>query len=171
MTLAEAKTLINCDRLNTSQPQTWFDLGCGSGLFSQALDELLPEDCLIYAIDKTFTSFSSNQIRFLQLDFVKGPLPAVSVDGILMANSLHFVKDKLQFLNRIKKFLSAKGIFILVEYDIETSNQWVPYPISFRLTKSLFTQVGFESADKLSEIPSRFNNRRIYSALFYNLAK
>src|SRR5271154_7109047 len=167
MTLIEAKALINCDQLNSSQPQTWFDLGCGSGLFSEALNVLLPESSSIYAIDKKPTSFRSNQIKFLQLDFVKDPLPKISVDGILMANSLHYVQDKRQFLDKIKSNLSSGGVFLLVEYDMETPNQWVPYPISFLSAKDLLKQAGFESVYKISDRPSTFNNRRIYSALFH----
>src|SRR5882762_8715762 len=115
MTLTEAKALINCDRLNGSYSQSWFDLGCGSGLFSEALHGLLPKGSSIHAIDREPTSFSSNQIKFLQLDFVKDPLPKVSVDGILMANSLHYVNDKIQFLAKIKKNLPPDGVFLLVE--------------------------------------------------------
>jgi len=166
MTLAQAKELIKCDPLNASQPQTWFDLGCGSGLFTKALNGLLPQDSLIYAVDKQGTAFNNKDIKFLQLDFVKDPLPNVSVDGILMANSLHYVKDKLLFLTRIKNHLKTRGVFLLVEYDIETSNQWVPYPISLLSAGTLSTQAGFESFAKISDRPSVFNGRKIYSALF-----
>jgi len=168
MTLTEAKALINCDRLHASNPQTWFDLGCGNGLFSEALSGLLPKDSQVYAIDKEPTSFRSNQIKFLQLDFVKDSLPNVSVDGTLMANSLHYVKDKIQFLDKAKKHLLPGGVFLLVEYDMVTPNQWVPYPVSFLSAQELFKQVGFEVVYKISDRPSTLNNREIYSALFSN---
>src|SRR4051812_399784 len=101
MTLSHAKALINSDQLNLSQPQTWFDLGCGAGLFSKALHALLPPGSLIYAIDKQPATFNEKGIKFLQLDFVKDKLPNSLVDGILMANSIHFVKDEAQFLSKI----------------------------------------------------------------------
>jgi len=68
MTLPEAEALINCNHFNAPQPQTWFDLGCGSGLFSEALNRLLPKGSSIYAIDKEPTSFHNSQIKFIQLD-------------------------------------------------------------------------------------------------------
>lgn len=171
MTLTEARGLINCDPLNAAQPQTWFDLGCGSGLFSEALSALLAEGSLIYAIDKRRTTFNDNKIKFLQLDFLKDALPAISVNGILMANALHYVRDQLQFLTWIKSYLSTSGVFLLVEYNTEVSNQWVPYPISLLTAQDLFKQAGFESSVKIAERPALYNNRGMYSALFYNLRK
>ncbi len=168
MTLSQAKALIKCDPLNAPQPQTWFDLGCGSGLFTEALNGLLPEGSLIYAIDKQATTFTNKDIKFLQLDFVNDPLPKVAVNGILMANSLHYVKDKLPFLSRVKNHLGTKGVFLLVEYDIETSNQWVPYPMSFLSARALSRQAGFESFTKINDRPSIFRGRRISAALLSN---
>jgi SAM-dependent methyltransferase len=168
VTLTEAETLINCDRLNTSAAQSWFDLGCGSGLFSEALIGLLPAASLIYAIDKEVTSFHHKQIKFLQLDFIRDPLPGVLVDGILMANALHYVKDKIQFLGKIKKHLRPDGVFLLVEYDMETPNQWVPYPLNLLSAQDIFKQAGLEFVCKINERLSSFNNRKIYSALFQN---
>jgi len=167
MTLPDAKALINCDSLHTPQPQTWFDLGCGSGLFSNALAELLPEESSIYAIDQQPTKFKSKNIKFFQLDFVKDPLPIqLPVNGILMANSLHFVKDKLLFLNKVKDHLLPGGVFLVVEYDMDTPNPWVPYPVGFLSAQDLFKAAGFERGDKISERPSTLNGRNIYSALF-----
>lgn len=168
MTLREAEKLINCNHLNVPQSQTWFDLGCGGGLFSEALNRLLPKGSLIYAVDREPSSFPGNQIKFLQLDFLKDPLPNVSVNGVLMANSLHYVRNKIQFLSKTKKHLLASGVFLLVEYDMQTPNHWVPYPISFSSAQDLFKQAGFEAVYKISERPSTLNKRKIYSALFYN---
>jgi len=168
MTPTEAAALINCDQLRISKLQTWFDLGCGSGLFSNALIGLLPEGSFIYAIDKQLATFNNRQIKFQKLDFIKDQLPNLSVDGILMANSLHYVKDKLPFLIKIKKLLSTKGVFLLVDYDTETSNQWIPHPISFRAAKNLFKELGFDDVYKINERLSIFNEGSIYSAVFYN---
>ena len=123
---------------------------------------------LIYAIDKHTTTFNNKDIKFLQLDFMKDSLPNIAVDGILMANSLHYVKDKLQFLIQIQSYLKTNGVFLLVEYDIETSNQWVPYPMSFLSARALSRQAGFESITKINDRPSIFSGRRIYAALLSN---
>jgi ubiquinone/menaquinone biosynthesis C-methylase UbiE len=168
MTLPEAEELIKCDELNSPQPQTWFDLGCGSGLFSRALAELLPQESLVCAVDKQTAKFKDRKIKFVQLDFVEDPLPKLAVNGILMANSLHYVNDKLQFLNKVKRHLMADGFFLLVEYDIEVPNYWVPFPVSFASAQGLFKQAGFDTIRKISEMPSVLNNRKIYAALFHH---
>src|SRR5262249_27153930 len=121
-------------------------------------------------VDKVSAKFKASEIRFLKLDFVKDQLPGVSLDGILMANSLHFVEDKSQFLTRIKRHLQPGGVFLLVEYDMEVANRWVPYPISLRSAKILFREQGFKEASNIAERPSRFNNAGIYSVLFSDRA-
>jgi ubiquinone/menaquinone biosynthesis C-methylase UbiE len=170
MTLPEAAALINCSQLSALQPQTWFDLGCGNGLFSHALRGLLHKGGLIYAIDKESTLSSSNQIKFLQLDFLNDPLPEVLVDGVLMANALHYVRDKIQFLAKIKRHFLPNGVFLLVEYDMQRPNYWVPFPVSFSSAQVLFKQAGFEAVYKISERPSTLNNSKIYAALFSELS-
>jgi hypothetical protein len=82
-----------------------------------------------------------------------------------MANSLLYVKNKIVFLEKIKTCLNANGCFLIVEYDMETANHWVPYPINFLSLKKLFHDVGFSFIEKISERPSAFNRGNLYSAL------
>ena len=91
MQLSEAIALIDNQQLHQSHITTWADLGCGSGLFTQALSTFLSDESTIYAIDKE----SINQlpdyhhqviIKKAQLDFIKEQLPLAPLDGILMAN-------------------------------------------------------------------------------------
>ena len=51
------------------------------------------------------------------------------LDGILMANSLHFHGDACALLLHTARWLKPGGLLILVEYDIETPNPWVPHPL------------------------------------------
>ena len=83
-----------------------------------------------------------------------------------MANALHYIKDQLTFLTRIKKHLRLNGLFLLIEYDMQTPNTWVPYPIGFSSAKDLFKRAGFGEVYKISERQSSFNRARIYSVLF-----
>lgn len=163
MTLSEAQQLISTPLLSTTPQQHWADLGCGSGLFSRALLNLLPEKSIVHAIDQTNQSFEESSIKFKKLNFISDPLDLPALNGILMANSLHFVKDKLSLLHRLRGNMVKDGIFILVEYDMDVSNAWVPYPLLYSTAISLFKHVGYKSFEKIAEHQSLFNRAKIYS--------
>src|SRR5688572_28716005 len=151
MTLANAIQLINSNMIDAAEPQHWADLGCGDGIFSKALLRLMHKDSLIYAIDSRPASFKEHHIRFIQQDFENDPLPLPPLYGMIMANSLHFVKNKIPFLQKIRGSLMPGGIFILVEYNTDAANRYVPYPISFDAAADLFKAAGFGMFEKIGE--------------------
>jgi ubiquinone/menaquinone biosynthesis C-methylase UbiE len=170
MQLKEAVQLINNDFVSKRNKQVWVDLGCGSGTFTTALASLLPENSLIYAIDKNRIDlnripdqFENVTIEKNQTDFIKMELP-YNLDGILMANSLHYVKEKQLFIKQLEAHLKKRGCFIIVEYDTEISNTWVPFPVSYNSLKKLFEKEGYRLG-KLKEKPSIYRKENIYSAL------
>jgi SAM-dependent methyltransferase len=154
----------------TKEKSAYADLGCGNGLFTKALAQLLAPQSTIYAVDKNQTalnSFSVNsniQLQKINIDFVNDEFPFKNLSGILMANSLHYVKDKNAFLLKAKASLAHDGYFIIVEYDTEKANRWVPYPVSFLSLHSLFENINFHSVQKLQTYPSRYW-QSMYSAL------
>ena len=80
-----------------------------------------------------------------------------------MANSLHFVKDKRPVLALVRSYLKPSGTFVLVEYDADRGNLWVPHPVSFRSWLDLAPRAGLKATRLLGRVPSRFLNA-IYSA-------
>ncbi|MEO6187731.1 MAG: class I SAM-dependent methyltransferase [Ginsengibacter sp.] len=128
MTIDEATDLIRHHRINSPTKKVWADLGCGSGIFTHALGNLLSNESVIYAIDKNITAVKKTSfpggvtVKPVELNFETSQLPYDNLDGILMANSLHFVKDKKSFLEKIKKSLNNNGVFLIVEYDTDISN-------------------------------------------------
>lgn len=167
MTVEAAKLFLNNPFFNTSSPQAWADLGCGSGLFTRVLGQLLPKESEIYAYDRDSFRFAEPGIHFVQQDFVQTPLHfPVPLHGVLMANSLHFVKDKVGFLNQICAQLLPDAVFLLVEYDSNKANPWVPYPLPKQAAVELFTSLGFDFQGRLHEQASLYNRANIYSALF-----
>mgnify|MGYP002361559137 CR=1 FL=1 len=52
MELSEATILIENDYLAPSGAAEWADLGCGSGLFTYALAQLLHAGSVVHAVDK-----------------------------------------------------------------------------------------------------------------------
>ncbi len=51
---------------------------------------------------------------------------------------------------------SMDALFLIVEYDMNNANRWVPYPVSFRYLKQLFQKSGYGLIEKLREYPSVF---------------
>jgi len=154
MDIREAVGLIE-NGVSGEEIQSWADLGSGSGLFSKALISLLPKGSSVLAIDKSKTPIEGNGIKaksanFLDLDFE-------DVDGIIMANSLHYVKDQKDFLSKLAR--KTKRL-ILVEYNTDRGNQWVPYPLSFNKLKSIYP-----TAKLIGEHSSQYHSEGMYSAL------
>lgn len=172
MDIRDAITLIKHTEATPVTQSVWADLGCGSGLFTYALAHLLAPGSTIYAWDKGNTSLSPLphpqliNIKPGRLDFLKSELPVSGLDGILMANSLHYVPDKPAFLERVIPHLQENGIFLIVEYETTKANPWVPYPVPFPALKSLFHKAGFTIAVKLQERPSLYGAGQMYAALF-----
>jgi ubiquinone/menaquinone biosynthesis C-methylase UbiE len=154
---------------------TYADFGAGSGAFTLALRELVGLDSMIYAVDTDRASLNqldfAHRARFhstlslilLPTDFSR-PLNIPPLDGIVMANSLHFFKDKEKILRHVQKFLTPNGALIIVEYNVDSGNLWVPYPLTFETYRALAPHAGFSEPRLLAKVPSRFL-KEFYSAL------
>lgn len=169
MTIEEAKALIGTAEFTSTSPQNWADLGCGSGLFSKALAEFLPVDSHILCLDKdgqNWRMIDAGQVRleFQRVDFVQETIPATNLDGILMANSLHYISDKTVLIQKLRSCLGAHGKFLVVEYDTERANRWVPYPITFSKLEKIFASLGFTKIKKIGERKSVYGLELMYAA-------
>ncbi len=169
MQLEEAVLLIQ--HSIPSERNIWADLGCGDGLFTNALSQLLPEKSLIYAVDKNKSALKNVsvkagiQLEKIATDFVYDQLTLKNISGILMANSLHYVKHKNIFIEKCFPLFYDSAYFIIVEYDNNNANPWVPYPVSFGDLKKFFSSYNY-TTDKLHEMPSRFRGK-MYAALIH----
>jgi len=152
----------------------WADLGSGEGAFTLALADLLGPTGAIYTVDRDaralevqqqalHRAFPGVRVTPLVADFTR-PLELPPLDGVVMANSLHFVRDQLAVLRLVTRYLRPAGRLILVEYDADHGNPWVPYPVSFRAWAGLAAQAGLRDPRRLAAVPSRFLGS-IYSAL------
>lgn len=136
---------------------SWADLGAGEGAFTYALADLLGPDAHITAIDKDARAVRSLNGRFevRVADFTK-PLDLHNLDGIVMANSLHFVRDKQPALESVRRMLRPGGRLIIVEYGTDRGNHWVPYPFTYAQWEGLAARAGFKNTRLLNTIPSRW---------------
>jgi ubiquinone/menaquinone biosynthesis C-methylase UbiE len=154
---------------------TWADFGAGSGAFTLALRELIGPAAQIHAVDKDRGSLrdlqrqyqarfgDASNLHILPGDFSR-PLELPPLDGIIMANSLHYAAHKMKLLQHIGSFLKPGGALLLVEYNVDSGNIWVPYPLTFETWRTLAQQAGFGTPRLLATHPSRFL-REFYSAI------
>jgi SAM-dependent methyltransferase len=151
----------------------WADLGSGDGAFTLALADLLGPGAQIYSVDREAHSlerqeismalqFSGAQVTYVVADYTR-PLDLPPLDGIVMANSLHFQRAKEGVLSLVRDYLKPGGRLLLVEYNSDHGNMWVPYPLSYPSWEKLATASGFVQTRLLATTPSRFL-REIYSA-------
>lgn len=151
------------------------DFGAGSGAFTLALRQLTGPEAVIYAVDRDRTRLAeleeAHRARFhsdlnlipLNEDFSR-PMNLPPLDGIVMANSLHFFKDKEKILKHVRTFLKSNGSLLLVEYNTDRGNVWVPYPLTFESFQLLASKAGFSPPRLLKKVPSHFL-REFYSAM------
>jgi ubiquinone/menaquinone biosynthesis C-methylase UbiE len=153
---------------------TWADLGAGAGAFTLALADLIGPHGLIHAIDRDrgalaelrsafVSAVPQAELRVRAADFTRR-LDLSDLDGVVMANSLHFVDNKAAVLELVRGYLKHGGRLLLVEYDSDRGNDWVPHPLSFETWRDVAAEAGFVETRKLATVPSRFLHR-IYSAL------
>ncbi len=154
---------------------TWADLGAGSGAFTLALRELLGPTAEIYALDldragllqleRAYRSRfgSTERLHILRADFTSPPPDLPPLTGVLMANSLHFFQDKHTILRGVHAMLKSGGWLLLVEYNVDRGNPWVPHPLSFETFRTLAPQAGFSEPRLLARHPSSFL-REFFSA-------
>jgi ubiquinone/menaquinone biosynthesis C-methylase UbiE len=171
MIIKEAAEMLVIPNVKLSS-NIWADLGCGSGTFTLALASLLTPESKIYAVDEQLHSLGEIPEQYAGVhiykhaaNFVNDPLPFEKVDGILMANALHYVKDKLAFFAKLKSYLQINGCLLIVEYDTDKPvDRWVPYPLSYQSLAALAMQACFGAVTKLHSKRSAFGGE-MYSAI------
>ena len=164
-----------------AQHERWTDLGAGSGAFTLALRELLGLSADIYAVDRDRGRLAelerAHRVRFgvsdhlylVPADFTHD-IELPPLDGVLMANSLHFFGDKERVLRHVNLFLKPGGALLLVEYNVDRGNPWVPHPLSFETFCEVAPRAGLSEPHLLATHPSSFLHE-FYSALAFKSGK
>ncbi len=149
---------------------TWADIGAGTGLFSRALMEILEEGTII-AVDKSPHALYSIKVPIhMQLEIVEADfnnsLDLPPLDGIMMANALHYAKDHLYVLKNVLNSLRNGGVFMLIEYDTDVPNEpWVPNPVSLHLFRNLCRKVGLTEPELIGERSSIYQDGMMYAVV------
>ncbi|HXJ49120.1 MAG TPA: class I SAM-dependent methyltransferase [Candidatus Acidoferrum sp.] len=143
----------------------WADLGSGEGAFTLALADLLGAGARITAVDRDSSAlhaltgqmgrrFPGVEVDRKAADFTR-PLGLANLDGVVMANSLHFVRNKAPVVASVRNMLRPGGTLIVVEYGTDRGNPWVPHPFSYPSWEAMAAQAGLVGTRLLRTIPSR----------------
>ena len=161
----------------------WADLGAGGGMFTRALVELLGEGSGIYAVDRDprvvgdltrWAREHASGVTVVEADFTQSleisKLGGEELDGLLLANALHFVKDPGSTVERLVRLLRPDGRVVIVEYDRRAANRWVPYPINIAALARVAVSAGLSAPVVVATRPSDYGGV-IYAARMDRLAR
>ena len=154
--------------------RSWLELGSGEGAFTLALADVLGPGGRILASDRDALAvghagasvrhrFPDVEVETRAFDFTDA-IPAGPFDGVLVANALHFVKDRDATLRAIRFSITHGGRLVIVEYDADRGNPWVPHPFSFETWRREAVRAGYAEPRLIGRVPSRFLGA-IYSAV------
>ena len=145
----------------------WLELGAGRGAFTLALADLLGRAADIVAIDRDrgdlaalaatmSRRFPETDLTTVVADFTQ-ELPVVpGFDGLLAANSLHFVRDPGAVIEGVRPLLRPGARIVVVEYDSDSGNPWVPFPFSYASWQAIAATAGLLDTRLVRRVPSRF---------------
>ena len=154
---------------------TWADLGAGTGTFSRALASLIGPSGDVYAVDRDTHALqtlhrapqdaASAAIRTVVGDFTE-PVELPPLDGVVLANALHFVPyaDQARVLGQVALYLAVRASIVIVEYERRAANPYVPFPIGFDALGGLARECELGVPRLLATRPSRYRGS-IYSAV------
>jgi ubiquinone/menaquinone biosynthesis C-methylase UbiE len=148
---------------------TWADFGAGSGTFTRALAELLGPESRIFAVDRDAAALDAlrraldrkaHHVIVVTADFTRPfnlpGLEGAKLDGMLLANALHFVDDPAPVLARLTGWLRPAGRVAVVEYDRRGPNRWVPHPLPAARWPEVVIAAGLTSPAVVARRPSTF---------------
>lgn len=169
MRIEEAVALIR--GAVAGQDGAWADLGAGEGMFTRALSEILGAASRIYAVDLDRAAVAELEawaglargVQVIRADFTTDLALPSPLDGMMFANSLHFIPDAGAVLHRLTRLLRPGGRVVLVEYDARNASRWVPYPIPIAALPALAAEAGLTPFTVSDTRPSKYQGV-IYAA-------
>jgi ubiquinone/menaquinone biosynthesis C-methylase UbiE len=127
------------------------DFGCGSGGFTLPLAKKL-EDGLVYALDVRAEPLSSlksrtimekiSNVRFIRCDLEKpdgSTLPEISLDLVLIVNTLFQSDDKESIVREAQRVLKQEGLLLIID--------WLPDSVQGPQTSRVSPEQAKEIAD------------------------
>jgi SAM-dependent methyltransferase len=162
---------------------TWADIGAGDGTFTRALVELLAPGSRVYAVDddaaalrelEQWAARAKAKVMPVAADFTRPfDLPGLGdqlLDGMVVANALHFIRNPAGVLARLVERVRPGGRVVVIEYDRRRATRWVPYPIDSDRLPEIVAHAGLTAPTFTATRPSLYGGT-IYVAAMDRLAK
>ena len=136
--------------------KTIADVGAGTGYFSIRLAPKAKK-VLALEIDPRFVKYiDSIKVHVLSVEEAdklttrlvgknNPKLKEKEVDDVLIVNTLGYLKDKVSYLERLKKGMKNKGRIIIVDYRKENSSKkgFANYLVTFEEVEKMLKEAGF----------------------------
>lgn len=144
---------------------TWADFGAGRGNFTRALRDLVGTHATIYAIDRDQRALfgQGDDIHTITADFTQ-PIDLPPLDGLLVANALHFIRDQRKVIQQLAGYLRPGGVFLLVEYDVRLPRGYIPFPLPYARFEHLATALGWQAIERVGARQSPSSGTVMYAA-------
>lgn len=151
----------------------WADLGAGTGTFTRALAELLDDAATIIAVDRdadvlsVLRDRSRNQHAGPAIRLAVGDLGDLAacealteapLDGVLVANALHYLSDPVPTLIALLELSRPGARVVIIEYESRRANPWVPYPLPANRLAGAVRRAGLVGLEVVSTRPSAYRS-------------
>ena len=117
----------------------WADIGCGTGYFTIPIANEVKQ---VYALDiraemlsdlnESLTQLQIHNVKVLQSEESRFPLPDQLIDGILTSLVLHEVDQPIEFFRELNRILQTGGRLVIIEWA-KASMEMGP-PLEHRLS-------------------------------------
>ena len=144
------------------------DVATGTGLVARSAIDVLREPPAVVGLDSSGGMLRKAR-RTLTSPLVQGraealPFRSDRFDLLSMGYALRHVAELEVTFREFLRVLKPGGRLLIVEYNADRGNMWVPYPFSYPTWEVLARQNGFSGTQLLATVPSRFFGE-IYSAV------
>ena len=147
------------------------DVGAGTGYFTVRIAHAVgPEGrVLAHDISPEMLGFLERRLEAEQLENVElkqverddAMLPEKGVDAIIMVDTIHYIKERTEYVKRLREGLRPSGRFIVIDYRVKPWEErpWGPPPqqqIPKEQLNDEIEEAGFKRVDDYDFLPEQY---------------